>query len=136
VLARHWAALTAFSLSAALTLFGSDHIKTWVDRPRPPHTVKATDPSFPSSHAAYAAVLALTLFLVFTEPSRRRLLWLVPTAFVIACMAWSRTYLQVHWLSDAAAGSLLGIGVTLASFSAVQLLFGRATEIRHLRGSR
>ena len=137
VLARQWAALTAFALSAALTLFGSDLIKTWVDRPRPPrHIVPVKGASFPSSHAAYAAMLALTLILVLTEPSRRRLLWLVPAALVIACMAWSRTYLQVHWLSDAAAGSLLGIGVTLASFSAVQLLFGRATGIRRLRSGR
>jgi membrane-associated phospholipid phosphatase len=126
VLARRWGALTAFALSAALTLFGSDLIKTWVDRPRPPrHIVPAKGASFPSSHAAYAAMLAVTLILVCTKPSRRRLLWLVPVALVIACMAWSRTYLQVHWLTDAAAGSLLAIGITVGSFSGVQLLFGR-----------
>jgi membrane-associated phospholipid phosphatase len=137
VVARRWGALTAFALSAALTLFGSDLIKTWVDRPRPPrHIVPAKGGSFPSSHAAYAAMLAVTLILVCTEPSRRRLPWLVPVALVTACMAWSRTYLQVHWLSDAAAGVLLAIGVTLSIFSAIQLLFRRQTEVRPLRSRR
>lgn len=28
-------------------------------------------------------------------------------------MAWSRTYLQVHWLLDVTAGSILGVGVAL-----------------------
>jgi len=37
-------------------------------------------------------------------------------------MAWSRTYLQLHWLSDVVAGALLGIGVTLVSFALVQLI--------------
>ena len=37
-------------------------------------------------------------------------------------MAWSRTYLQLHWLSDVVSGALLGIGVTLASFALIQLI--------------
>ena len=36
-------------------------------------------------------------------------------------MAWSRTYLQVHWLLDVLAGSLLGAGVALVVFAALQL---------------
>jgi undecaprenyl-diphosphatase len=39
---------------------------------------------------------------------------------VVAGMAWSRTYLQVHWLTDAAAGAILGLGVALAVFAAAQ----------------
>jgi undecaprenyl-diphosphatase len=35
-------------------------------------------------------------------------------------MAWSRTYLQVHWLSDVVAGSALGIGVALVVFATAQ----------------
>jgi undecaprenyl-diphosphatase len=40
-------------------------------------------------------------------------------------MAWSRTYLQVHWLVDVLAGSLLGAGVALFVFAAIQLLASR-----------
>ena len=36
-------------------------------------------------------------------------------------MVWSRTYLQVHWLSDALAGAILGLAVALASFGIVQI---------------
>ena len=38
----------------------------------------------------------------------------------IAGMAWSRTYLQVHWLSDVVAGSLLGVGISLAVFAGAE----------------
>ncbi len=44
---------------------------------------------------------------------------------IIAGMAWSRTYLQVHWLTDALAGSLLGIALTLACFATAQILLER-----------
>ena len=36
-------------------------------------------------------------------------------------MGWSRTFLQVHWLSDVIAGALLGVGVALLVFAAAQL---------------
>jgi undecaprenyl-diphosphatase len=48
--------------------------------------------------------------------------WWWLAAAVTAGMAWSRTYLQVHWLLDVAGGALLGAGVALAVFAAVQLL--------------
>jgi membrane-associated phospholipid phosphatase len=37
-------------------------------------------------------------------------------------MVWSRTYLQVHWLSDAVAGATLGVGVALLTVAAVQIV--------------
>jgi len=45
-------------------------------------------------------------------------------------MAWSRTYLQVHWLSDALAGATLGVTVALLSFGIAQLILARSAA-RH-----
>ena len=38
----------------------------------------------------------------------------------IVGMAWSRTYLEAHWLSDVIGGSLLGVGVALVVFALAQ----------------
>ena len=36
-------------------------------------------------------------------------------------MAWSRTYLQVHWLSDVLAGATLGLAITFLTFGVAQI---------------
>ena len=61
---------------------------------------------------------------VTTIVGGRQAVW-VGVAAGSAAMAWSRTYLQVHWLSDVAAGTLLGGAVTLATFDAVDHTRGR-----------
>jgi undecaprenyl-diphosphatase len=86
--------------------------------------------SFPSGHATYAGATCIALVLLFTRPGAQRRIWWALAGLGIAVMAWSRTYLQVHWLSDAVAGSLLGIGVALAVFAAVQLVASRPREPR------
>lgn len=119
--------LVAFGLAEALTPTAVNLIKLWVDRHRPPAAqLRARGSSFPSGHAAYAAA---TLTAVSLLPAtrlgspERQLLWL-GVAAGSASMAWSRTYLQVHWLSDVAAGALLGAAVTLATFDAVDQVRG------------
>ena len=88
----------------------------------------ANGSSFPSGHAAYAGATTVALVLLFTRPGSHRPIWWLIAALATAGMAWSRTYLQLHWLSDAVSGALLGTGVTLASFALIQLIPPRPPE--------
>ena len=110
----------------ALTPLLSNLIKLAVGRERPPgHMLEAHGTSFPSGHAAYAGATAFALVLLFSRADRGRRLWFTVAAASIAAMTWSRTYLQVHWLTDVFAGSLLGIAVAFASFATTQMLLER-----------
>ena len=123
------AALLAFILAEALTPLLVNLIKLIVGRERPPAAmIEAHGSSYPSGHAAYAGATAVILVLLFTKRGRHRRAWWVAAAAVIAGMAWSRTYLHVHWLSDAVAGAILGVGVALLSLAAVQILSTRSRE--------
>ena len=123
IIARRWAALLAFAATESLTPLTSNLLKHLADRPRPPNAMlHSNGSSFPSGHAAYAGATAVALVLLFTRPGPKRGGWWLIAAAAIAGMCWSRTYLQVHWLSDVIAGALLGIGITLASFAGTQLL--------------
>ena len=126
VVARRYAALLSFAVAETLTPLLANLLKTLVMRPRPPDAMLTPHgSSFPSGHAAYAGATAVALVLLFSKPDRKRRLWWALAAMIIAGMAWSRTYLQVHWLTDALAGSLLGIAVTLACFATAQILLER-----------
>jgi membrane-associated phospholipid phosphatase len=129
LVSRRWAVLLAYAVAEALTPLVGNLLKALVDRARPPgHMLTPHGSSFPSGHAAYAAATAVALVLLFTEPGRKRLLWFPLAALVIAAMCWSRTYLQVHWLSDVLAGASLGIAITLGSFGIVQLVLNRSAQ--------
>jgi len=111
---RRWVALAVVVAAEALTPLCAGLVKLLVDRPRPPHdVVHPVSSSFPSGHAAYAGATCVVLVLVLTTPGPGRGRWWALGAIGIVAMAWSRTYLQVHWLSDVVAGSLLGVGVAL-----------------------
>ncbi len=66
--------------------------------------------------------------LLFSGPGPRRRWWLAAAAVATALMVWSRTYLQVHWLSDAVTGATVGVAVTLLCFGVVQIVLGRASR--------
>ena len=126
LVARRWAALISFAVAESLTPLLSNLLKALVTRPRPAGAMLTPHgSSFPSGHAAYAGATAVALVLLFGRPGRKRPLWWALAAVITAGMAWSRTYLQVHWLSDVFAGSLLGIAVALGSFAAAQILLER-----------
>jgi undecaprenyl-diphosphatase len=128
IMARRWWALLAYATTEALTPLLSSVAKALVDRARPPDgLVHPAGASFPSGHTAFAGATCVAAVLLFTKVDRRRRLWWALATAGIAAMAWSRTYLQVHWLLDVLAGSLLGAGVALVVFAAVQLRLGRSS---------
>lgn len=121
VFARRWLALVCFAVVEGLTSLASGLLKAVIGRPRPPDgLIHPLGSAFPSGHAAYAGATCVALVLLFTAVGPRRRWWWALAAVGIVSMAWSRTYLQVHWLSDVVGGSLLGIGIALLVFGGVQ----------------
>jgi undecaprenyl-diphosphatase len=126
LVARRWWALLAYAVAEAIAPLFSSLTKAAVGRPRPPGgLVHPSGASFPSGHVVFAAVTLVAVVLLFTAPAPGRRLWWPLAAAGVAGMAWSRTYLQVHWLLDVAGGALLGTGVALAVFATLQLLLRR-----------
>ena len=119
---RRWLALVAFAIAESLAPLLSALLKLMVDRARPPDgLVHPVGASFPSGHATYAGATCVALVLLFTTPGTRRKWWWALAGLGLVGMAWSRTYLQVHWLTDVIAGALLGSGVSLLVFAIAQL---------------
>ena len=96
----------------AVTLTG----KLAYARPRPDdRLLEVPTASFPSAHATDAAMLGLTLVLLFAPTGARRRPWLLLAVAYALVMAWSRTVLRVHWLSDVSAGVCWGAACALWS---------------------
>ena len=94
----------------------STALKHGFDRPRPelvPHGSYVYTASFPSGHAAMAAVTYLTLgaLLARAQPERRLKAFILGLAILITLLVgFSRVYLGVHWPTDVLAGWTLGAG--------------------------
>lgn len=115
----------------------SELLKALVIRARPSHQLfDSLGYSYPSGHSMGAAALAMGLAFIASrshmmrleqatmtgpaaitpplEPPRLRFHWSMIVALVwILTMMWSRTALQVHWLSDTIAGALIGISAAV-----------------------
>jgi membrane-associated phospholipid phosphatase len=119
-----WRALGAWVLTwvAAEELLTA--AKAFFHRGRPPDPLVAiTGYSFPSGHAVAAAATAVALVLVLMPPGPRRRKWEAIAVLFAFVMAFSRVYLNAHWLSDVVAGVVLGACVALGSAAL-------ATEVR------
>lgn len=119
VAGKRWAALT-WAVMTALAQLLSSATKLVVDRSRPLNGL-AYEPSssYPSGHsmvAGAATAIGIALVAGVLWPSRRRL-FLVLGVVYAALMAASRTYLRVHWLTDAAGGVLFGTAVILVIYA-------------------
>lgn len=92
-------------------------LKALIGRERPPVEFQlghVSGDSFPSGHAAGAAVVAVVVSLLCARWWARATVWIWAL-----CVMTSRLYLGVHWLSDVVAGAVLGAVVGVACWATV-----------------
>ena len=112
---RRWRDAVVFAATWAISWSASGVVKVAVGRARPPVAdalVHASSASYPSGHVITAASTSVALVLVLV-PAGRRARWWVIGAVATFAMMWSRTYLGVHWASDAIGGAMIGVAVAL-----------------------
>jgi len=119
---RRWWHLAAFVAAVAASEASIGLLKGSYDRARPPGSLVATSgASFPSGHAIAASVTVVAAVIALV-PAGRRTPWALAAALFSILMGLSRAYLGAHWLSDAAAGILLGTSCALLTALVVSRL--------------
>ncbi|MBC7590493.1 MAG: phosphatase PAP2 family protein [Salinibacterium sp.] len=90
-------------------------IKSMLERPRPDdQLIRVSLSAYPSGHVANLVAVVVVLALILG------LRWFGAVAVVISVMmALSRTYLNVHWITDDIGGLLLGAGLALVAWGAL-----------------
>lgn len=117
---RPWGAL--FFVACELVSAGLVQLlKQSYGRPRPTEMLTASDfGSFPSGHTANAAAIAVALFILFPRA------WVAIAGVAWALlMAFSRTLMGAHWLSDTVGGALVGAGASLLVAAALTVPLAR-----------
>jgi membrane-associated phospholipid phosphatase len=95
-----------------------------VDRPRP----NLAAWGFPSGHVlALVVFFGLIAYLLFTsaQSGRRRWVGSVGCAVAVLGVAFSRLYLEAHWVSDVAGGFMLGVAYLVPSIWLVETVADR-----------
>ena len=111
---RPWGALY-FIVASAASAGVVQVLKHLFGRVRPEDMIVVSDfGSFPSGHVANAATIAVVVGVIVP----RAWVWVVGAVYT-ALMAYSRTYLGAHWLTDTLGGALAGAGVALLLWAAL-----------------
>lgn len=117
-------AVATFAISALLVQIA----KRLFARERPEDLMVVSDfGSFPSGHTANAATIAVVFCLVFP-----RLVTAIVAAIWVVLMAFSRTVVSAHWITDTLGGALLGVSAGLLAGAA---LLPWAREPREIEGA-
>ena len=128
---RRWWHLAAFVAAVVLSEASIGLLKGSYDRARPLGSLVATSgASFPSGHAIAASVTVVAAVIALV-PAGRRTPWALAAALFSILMGLSRAYLGAHWLSDAAAGLLLGTSWALLTALLVSWLQRQRGRRRH-----
>jgi len=136
-LRRRWWHLAAFAAAVAVSEVLIGLLKGIYDRARPPGSLVATSgASFPSGHSVAASVTVVAAVIALVPAGRRRVWWSLAAVAFSILMALSRAYLGAHWLSDAAAGILLGTSCALVAALVVDQFQRRPRARRPQRRTR
>ncbi len=111
---RRWSDAASLAAIAVAAFAVSQIVKVVIDRERPPDALDVeTSASYPSQSVMVTAggiVLGLAVLAGRSWPAHRS--WVVPAAIAyVVAMAWSRTYVRAHWLSDVVGGAAGGVAV-------------------------
>ena len=118
VILRWWWAAITVAATAIVCIAIAAPLARVVARLRPEESLAEIVPtSFPSGHVAFATALVTVLILLF-----RHWLWWVLGAVWVVWMAWSRTYLAAHWLTDVIGGLFLGVAVGILVWAVVETI--------------
>lgn len=116
VVRRPWGALY-FIVASAASAGMVQVLKHLFGRARPEDMIVTSDfGSFPSGHVANAATIAVVVGVIVP----RAWVWVLGAVYTVL-MAYSRTYLGAHWLTDTLGGALAGAGVALLLWAALAL---------------
>lgn len=113
---RRWWHFIAFVSAIVVSEISIGTLKALYDRPRALGSlVETSGASFPSGHAVAASVTAVAAMIALFPEGSRRYRWGAGAVAFSSVMGLSRAYLGAHWLSDAAAGVLLGTSIALGT---------------------
>lgn len=114
---RPWSAVTVASAMLGAEIVAAI-LKVSIGRLRPLDSLSDLGhTSYPSGHTTIAAAVTVVLALLI----RRWWMWIAGACWVVA-IAWSRTYIEAHWLTDVVGGAILGASAALLAWGVWYLI--------------